>query len=136
LDDYEEGTWTPSIVGGLTSGSGTYASQRGRYTKVGQLVMLQIEIGLSSHTGTGDIRIQGIPFTPLNAVTQRSAGALFTNNMTYRSGYTSGQAVFYMGTSNYIEIYMSASGTGWNPQRLDDDSNFTVIGTVYYSTAS
>ena len=39
LDDYEEGTWTPVLVGGTTT---TYTSQIGRYTKIGQLVHIYL----------------------------------------------------------------------------------------------
>ena len=59
LDDYEEGTWTPS-------GSGTSFSQSmsGRYVKVGSLVHFTMYSGnqtLSSSSGTATIT--GLPFT-------------------------------------------------------------------------
>lgn len=63
LDDYEEGTFTPTIVGTSTAGTGTYTSQVGRYTKIGNRVLYHIHLGWSAHTGTGDMRIAGLPFT-------------------------------------------------------------------------
>jgi len=63
LDDYEEGTWTPSIT--ASSGSITsYASRTGTYVKVGSLVMVSIEMVLSNKGTIGSaIRISGLPFT-------------------------------------------------------------------------
>ena len=51
LDDYEEGTFTPTLTG--VTGGVTYANQQGRYTKIGDLVywMFYMDITLSSATG-------------------------------------------------------------------------------------
>ena len=38
LDDYEEGTWTPSLNFGGGSTGMAYSNQSGSYTKVGRLV--------------------------------------------------------------------------------------------------
>jgi hypothetical protein len=58
LDDYEEGTWTPS-VGGNT----TYTTQVGIYTKVGRVVTCEFEIHINT-IGTGSTTaISGLPFT-------------------------------------------------------------------------
>jgi len=63
LDDYEEGTFTPVIVGNTTAGAGTYTSQIGQYTKVGNRVFIQIRVDWSAHTGTGTTALAGYPFT-------------------------------------------------------------------------
>jgi hypothetical protein len=58
LDDYEEGTWTPSV-----GGTATYSIQTGRYTKVGNLVYVSVNLVISS-IGTGSTtEISGLPFT-------------------------------------------------------------------------
>jgi hypothetical protein len=62
LDDYEEGTFTPTVIGNTTAGTATYTTQRGRYTKIGRQVSCQIDIGYNSGTGTGDLAILGLPF--------------------------------------------------------------------------
>lgn len=61
LDDYEEGTWTPSLtVGG---GSVTYTTQTGSYIKVGNLVTVQIEIVLDTvSTPSSFVSIGNPPF--------------------------------------------------------------------------
>jgi hypothetical protein len=63
LDDYEEGTWTPTIFGASTAGTATGLSQTGFYTKIGNLVTVSCIIGCSSTTGTGELRFGGLPFT-------------------------------------------------------------------------
>ena len=66
LNWYEEGSFTPTIVGLTTAGTATYAYQYGRYTRIGNRVMFNIYIQWSLHTGTGFLSIAGLPF-PTNA---------------------------------------------------------------------
>jgi hypothetical protein len=63
LDDYEEGTFTPTIIGTTTAGVGTYSLQTGEYTKIGNRVCVNISLRWSAHTGTGNMRMDGLPFT-------------------------------------------------------------------------
>jgi hypothetical protein len=71
LDDYEEGDWTPVIGGsGGTSGQ-VYATQVGKYTKIGKLVVCQFRVQLSTlGTVTTNAQIQGLPFTSENSTNQ------------------------------------------------------------------
>jgi hypothetical protein len=69
LDDYEEGTWTPVIGGGGGTSGQTYSAQQGSYVKIGQLVVAHFRVILSAKgTITGNVEIQGLPFTALNGV--------------------------------------------------------------------
>ena len=63
LDDYEEGTWTPTITGATTAGTGVYVLQQGSYTKIGNQVTVWFRILWSAHTGTGSTVLTGLPFT-------------------------------------------------------------------------
>ena len=63
LDDYEEGTWTPTYYGDTTAGTTTYSSQIGTYTKIGNIVIASGVVVVDSATGSGDIRIGGFPFS-------------------------------------------------------------------------
>jgi hypothetical protein len=57
LDDYEEGTWTPSI-----GGTATYTSQTGTYTKIGNVVTIRGILSILLK-GTGSAsEITGLPF--------------------------------------------------------------------------
>jgi hypothetical protein len=68
LDDFEEGTWTPTYVAGTTNFSSvTYEQQIGRYTKIGRMVVLTVVISTNAITkgsAAGDIYIDGLPFIP------------------------------------------------------------------------
>lgn len=79
LDDYEEGSWTP-VIGGASATSGqTYATQVGRYVKIGQFVLAQFDAALSAKgTITGVIQIQGLPFTALNVTSGEAGGSIGT----------------------------------------------------------
>lgn len=59
LDDYEEGTWTPSL-----GGTATYTAQIGKYTKVGNKVTVWCSLAVNL-IGTGSTTtISGLPFVP------------------------------------------------------------------------
>jgi len=66
LADYEEGTWSPVIAGSGTAGTYQTTVAFGKYTRVGNQVMLACAItlaGVVTGGGTGDLIITGNPFT-------------------------------------------------------------------------
>jgi hypothetical protein len=68
LDDYEEGTWTPSV-----GGTATYTVQTGTYTKVGRLVHVSVMLTINT-IGTGSANsINSLPFAI--SVTNNDIGA-------------------------------------------------------------
>ena len=79
LDDYEEGTWTPTVIGTSTAGTASYTTQVGIYTKVGRLVHFSLYLDWNSGTGTGNLRISGLPFTANSS----SAGAALSIGFFY-----------------------------------------------------
>jgi len=85
FDDYEEGTFTPSLSTGYSSIS--YHNQTGFYTKIGNLVHFSIYIYVYQATGSADpIRIT-LPFTSINQ-TRRESGAYATyDNGTFSSSW-------------------------------------------------
>jgi hypothetical protein len=63
LDDYEEGTWTPTI--GTASGTVTLGTTGMRYTKVGNIVTISGYLTVSSVSApSGLTYISGFPFVP------------------------------------------------------------------------
>jgi len=64
LDDYEEGTWDVVSYGGTSAGTQTASVHAGTYTKIGNFVYLAGALTISGHTGTGQLRIGPLPFTP------------------------------------------------------------------------
>jgi len=68
LDDYEEGTFTPTMTFNASSTGVTYSVQTGNYIKIGQLVYVYGRITLTSNgTGVGTARIASLPFTSANS---------------------------------------------------------------------
>jgi len=63
LDDYEEGTWTPSIEGSTTAGTYNYGQQEGYYTKIGDLVTIIGIIYGNAGSGAGNLQLVDLPFT-------------------------------------------------------------------------
>ena len=76
LDDYEEGTWTPTQGAGLTV-VGAYTSQ-GFYTKVGNKVVVFASLfgATSISSSTTGILCGGLPFTPAPPSSGFIAGSL------------------------------------------------------------
>lgn len=69
LADYEEGTWTPTMISGTTSPTVTYGLQRGVYTKVGRVVTVSAYLSWTAYSGgSGDAYIGGLPFTIESAI--------------------------------------------------------------------
>jgi hypothetical protein len=95
LDDYEEGTFLPNVIGGDTAGEATYTSREGYYTKIGRMVFVFMNLRWSNHTGSGTIHINNLPFTVLSY-----AGF---GSMTYNSGLS--------GTSGYFPAFWADAGS-------------------------
>ena len=86
LDDYEEGTWTPTKSGFTEAGGGSYALS-GHYVKIGGTVFITGSINclttatIASPGGTTNT-IQGMPFS---AMADAAAMISFLNNYTMAS---------------------------------------------------
>jgi hypothetical protein len=64
LDDYEEGTWSPTVTSG--SGSITSYTATGSYTKIGRTVTLYGNVQITNPgTAGGDLRMNSVPFNSL-----------------------------------------------------------------------
>jgi len=80
LDDYEEGSWTPTIFGFMGGMANTsYSYQYGSYTKIGNLVRAFFSLTFTSTINPGyTINIAGLPFTPESGGTGESNNFLFS----------------------------------------------------------
>jgi len=70
FDDYEEGTFTPTLLPSFGGGSGsvtTYSTQVGRYTKIGNRVIFNLRMTIPDIGNlSGNIKVGGLPFTSVN----------------------------------------------------------------------
>jgi len=99
LDDYEEGTWTPSVN---LLGTLTYGTQYGKYVKIGRQVTVNFSISVSSTDTTQDsstFLISGFPFTAADGATAKV--------LTERAYYMSGDST----KSRTFNVYLGASSS-------------------------
>ena len=76
LDDYEEGTWTPTITFGGGSTGVTYGTRTATYTKIGRLVHAAFDMTLTAKgSSTGSAVIGGLPFTVATVVDSLTVSA-------------------------------------------------------------
>jgi hypothetical protein len=75
LDDYEEGTFTPSL-----GGSTTYLAQAGFYTKVGRKVFVNGTITVNA-IGTGGQQLSGMPFASASTTNNYSVFSILCDSM-------------------------------------------------------
>lgn len=108
LDDYEEGTWTPTIVGATVAGEGTYSIQDGRYVKIGRMVYIQARMEWSAHTGTGAMRIGGLPFA-VSSNASTPAIPVVPSGMTSTAN-TLPQAYAQLGSSYLVLVATAIAG--------------------------
>jgi len=108
LDDYEQGTWTPTYIASTSNPTVTYQAQNGSYVKIGEFVHFSLELETSAVSGgSGLLRVGGLPFTTSS---QRYPGGGFT---TYSDQFTT-----------------NAPDAGWAT------SNGTFIALTYHSSAT
>ena len=126
LDDYEEGTWTPTLRSATTT---TYNSQQGQYVKVGKCVYVMCKLEINS-VGDGSAGLlDGLPFTVSNAVEQASMGA---------ARWSSALSSFYSvvvnpsGTVTYCQIYAITGATATVPAINYFTDSSTLRFTAYY----
>lgn len=81
LDDYEEGTWTPTFT--ASGATFSYTSQFGIYTKIGRQVTATFTfLASASGTLTNPISISSFPFTSSSTGSQSYSGMFGFSNTT------------------------------------------------------
>ena len=89
LNDYEEGSWTPSVYDALTGGNKSATNGGGSYTKIGQQVTVRFnvdDINTAGLTAGNAACIGDLPFTAGTS----AQGSFYT----YRVGGGTAQAAF------------------------------------------
>lgn len=131
LADYEEGTFTPVIIGSSSAGTGTYTTQAGSYTKIGNRVFFSLYLVWSAHTGTGYMIVDGLPFTIAN------------NNANYTSVSTYMDAAIALTAGKIMQVRTSVSstqllptqyatgGTGIDTIAITATGGFMLTGNYY-----
>ena len=124
LNDYEEGTFSFTLLGG----SGTFTSQTNRYTKIGRVVTVNFDVTINAISGSGADTLVGLPFACLSGAAYAGSIGFFSsaaNAITF--------ATIYASTTTLYLIGLLAAGTSvvtWNA--LGNGTRIT--GTIVYAT--
>jgi hypothetical protein len=125
LEDYEEGTFTPTVSSGVTSPA--YTNQSGSYTKIGNLVYFQFKLDLSSGTGSASqFRFGGLPFT------SQSSGNYGGAWISYSNGFLDdlGTASWHVGPAD-TKVFAYKPSNGSEMTGIEVEAIGNVLGSVY-----
>jgi hypothetical protein len=143
LDDYEEGTWTPTASFSTPGNVNVvYSTRVGSYTKIGNFVKI---IGIIStttfthSTASGIFQISGLPFTALGGNGNYYNGSVTISNWSIGAGYSyilvnldSG----YLGTTMYVQSSgASVSQANLSTTSLPSGTNLTIRFELSYMSA-
>jgi hypothetical protein len=126
LDDYEEGTWTPTWI--AASGTITaHSNSSGRYTKIGRMVYVQGYISYQSNSSaSGQVKVGGLPFTSVTtgfgqASNQSGGVSAFANSLWSSNAPDAGRI-----PANSTQIFpIHNTSTGVNLLQFSDFSTAT-----------
>lgn len=128
LDDYEEGTWTPT----LENGSATFTGAR--YVKVGRLVYAEVLVTAFTNRSTAAaVQLGGFPF---NSSSNTRAGNVSLSRFINRS---SGCVVSYLGSSrNYAHFYANVANGDYQQvyhSHLSSSSSNMYVSLTYEASS-
>ena len=128
LDDYEEGTFTPTYQTGLTSPS--YGDTSGHYTKIGQLVTFTIRINATGTNSSSHLQVGGLPFSS-NTHNEGSVSFGYTDNLNGSNGLTG-----HIGENGSKISMYQFSGSNFNGNTGNGISGRTLHMRGFYYTDS
>ena len=137
IDEYEEGSWTPSLTFAGSNAGMTHTIQEGHYTKIGRQVIAQFRLEISAKgSSTGSMNIN-TPLAVLNTFTQTGIDGNVL--VAYTSGMSSAQ-VGSAPVSGYCEGGTSISyytarlstGNAATLNQTDLENNFAISGTMFF----
>jgi hypothetical protein len=132
LDDYEEGTWTPSF--NFSSGSVGYSAQVGIYRKIGKTVHVQFALVVNSASSpSGSTSITGLPFTSLTTGNSESSAYL---GITRNLGSAHNNLRAYVNETNTVmQLPVNSTSSGFSGLPASDLQNTTqIFGNATYFT--
>jgi len=140
LDDYEEGTFTPTVTG-LTNGNVMTldsAIETMRYIKVGRKVTLFGRIRITSkNSATGSIQLGAFPFTSDNTGPDQSNFAalqLVLHGFSLPANANGVVFAEFQGNQTSANVYCVRDNNSWT--NLDSSNVNTSVGAYMYITGS
>ena len=135
LDDYREGTWTPTVQFGGASVGITYGgATAGRYTKIGRTVFASCIVTLTSKgSSSGTATIGGLPFTSANDGLNPAGTVGLATGMASMTGAV--LAVVIANTTR-IQTYQSSDGAATALSNTHFTNAASLSVSVVYDAAA
>ena len=137
LDDYEEGSWAPTLIYDVPGTSSfTYNGSQtvGRYIKIGRLVYVKYKVVLtafSKGTASGDLYITGLPFT----VEAGNVGESVSTVFMYDTPFDNTKHQQWIANANSSDIRLKEVGNNAaHTVHTDPDSTAQYGGCLTYTT--
>jgi hypothetical protein len=129
LDDYEEGTFTPTVIGTTSAGTAIYLGQSGVYTKVGRQVTVNVYVQYNSGTGTGKLKLAGLPFTSSATNLSACSVGVFSNIAMTANHFPT---VFVGSSTTEVTFWSTPVGGGGNAIIDYDDAGEILVSATYF----
>lgn len=133
LDDYEEGTWTPSFATGFAAP--TYGTQTGFYTKIGNKVFAHWIISGGDATTGIPITVEGLPYICRTGI----PGAVVVTSVAVAGNpsFTDSLNGEVTPATDTFSLYKSEPVGGFTGPLTSTDTNgsFTIFGYATYLTS-
>jgi hypothetical protein len=123
------GEFTPTIIGTSTAGTGTYTVQSGTYKIIDNVLYFNLRVNWSAHTGTGNLKVAGLPVACANDINYAPAVTVNAENITFPAGATAAIAIINTGAAT---IELRGSGTGLAPTPIDMDASGNINISGFY----
>ena len=121
LDDYEEGSWTPTTPN--TGGNGFSSIMSATYTKIGNVVHIQFYANFDSQSSGSQCHIGGLPF-------QSRGNSIYTYLSGRLQGHASAELVMQMGGSvSYGVLYYDNANLSYS----NVSSYYCLLSGFYYT---
>lgn len=137
LDDYEEGTWTPTLS--ATGATFNYTVQQGAYTKIGNKVTATCTITLAGSGNTltaNQMFMTGLPFTSRNTTNEYFAGSLVWSNFSTAILFATVQMAPNVTQIALFKTTVAAiTVANMNANDLSTTAGSTIQATITYFTA-
>jgi hypothetical protein len=125
LDDYEEGSWTPTDTSGASL---TFSTANGTYTKIGRVVTIRAKIIYPSTASGVSAAIGGLPF-----VVGSYGTGNYPTNAIFSNGNLYGSLVLAYDGQSYFQIYNIAAQTNSTNAQLST-ANMNISLTYMTTT--
>jgi hypothetical protein len=120
LDDYEEGTWTPSV-----GGNASYNSREGNYVKIGKQVTVNGSINVDA-IGTGSAHtVSGLPFSATINVPGSCSFFTSVTNLVTCIPQTNADTTFTL-------VGLTAAGASFGTQNVFQNNTIVRFSITYF----